>query len=50
MKSFGGSLALAVVNYRKDDEPWLEVACSQNNIDAATGKLYDMPIAARLDF
>ena len=40
----------ALVNYRKDDEPWLEVACSENNIDAATGKLYDMPIAAKADF
>ena len=40
----------ALVNYRKDDEPWLEVACSENNIDAATGRLYDMPLAAKADF
>lgn len=40
----------ALVNYRMDDEPWLEVACSENNIDAATGKLYDMPIANKSDF
>jgi hypothetical protein len=40
----------ALVNYHKDDEPWLEVACSENNIDAATGKLYAMPIAAKADF
>jgi len=40
----------AVVTYEKDDEPWLEIACSENNIDAATGKLYDMPIASKPDF
>ena len=40
----------ALVTYRKDDEPWLEVACSENNIDAATGQLYAMPIAAKADF
>lgn len=40
----------AVVTYRKDDDPWLEVACSENNVDAATGKLYDMPLAAKPDF
>jgi len=40
----------ALVSYQKDDEPWLEVACSENNIDAATGKLYDMPIASKPDF
>ena len=40
----------ALVNYRTDDEPWLEVACSENNIDAATGKLYDMPLATKSDF
>jgi len=39
-----------VVSYEKDDEPWLEVACSENNIDAATGKLYDQPMAAKPDF
>jgi hypothetical protein len=40
----------AVVSYHKDDQPWLEVACSENNIDAATGELYDMPLATRPDF
>ena len=40
----------ALANYHKDDEPWLEVACSENNIDAATGKLYAMPLAAKADF
>jgi len=40
----------ALVRYYKDDEPWLEVSCAENNIDAATGKLYDMPIAAKADF
>jgi hypothetical protein len=40
----------ALVTYHKDDEPWLEVACSENNIDAATGKLYAMPLAAKADF
>jgi hypothetical protein len=40
----------ALVSYQKDDEPWLEVACSENNIDAATGKLYDMPLATKPDF
>jgi hypothetical protein len=40
----------AQANYHKDDEPWLEVACSENNIDAATGKLYAMPMANRSDF
>jgi hypothetical protein len=40
----------ALVSYRKDGEPWLEVACSENNVDAATGKLYDMPLAAKADY
>jgi len=40
----------AVVSYQKDNEPWLETICSENNIDAATGKLYDMPLAAKPDF
>jgi len=40
----------ALVNYHKDDEPWLEVACTENNIDAATGQLYAIPIAAKPDF
>ena len=40
----------AMVTYEKDDEPWLETICSENNIDAATGKLYDQPMAARPDF
>jgi hypothetical protein len=40
----------ALASYYKDDEPWLEVACSENNIDVATGKLYDMPMAAKPDF
>jgi len=40
----------AQVRYSKDDEPWLEVACAENNVDAGTGKLYAMPIAARADF
>jgi hypothetical protein len=40
----------ALTNYSKDDEPWLEVACAENNIDAATGRLYDMPLAAKADF
>jgi hypothetical protein len=40
----------ALVSYHKDDEPWLEVACSENNIDAATGKLYAMPLATKADF
>ena len=40
----------AVVSYQKDDEPWLETICSENNIDAATGKLYDQPMAAKPDF
>jgi hypothetical protein len=26
------------------------VACSENNIDAATGKLYAIPLAAKADF
>ena len=40
----------ALVTYQKDDEPWLETICSENNIDAATGKLYDMPLASKPDF
>jgi hypothetical protein len=40
----------AVVAYSKDDEPWLEVACAENNIDAATGELYGMPVALKPDF
>jgi hypothetical protein len=40
----------AQVSYQKDDEPWLETICSENNIDAATGKLYDQPTAAKPDF
>src|SRR6516225_2065273 len=28
----------ALVTYSKDDEPWLEVVCAENNIDAATGE------------
>jgi hypothetical protein len=40
----------AQVGYHKDDDPWLEVACAENNVDAATGKLYAMPTAARSDF
>ena len=40
----------AMVTYEKDGEPWLETICSENNIDAATGKLYDMPIASKPDF
>jgi len=40
----------ALVNYRKDDEPWLEVICSENNIDASTGKPYAMPMAVKADF
>src|SRR6185437_1435520 len=34
----------AQVRYSKDDEPWLEVICSENNIDASTGKPYAMPM------
>jgi hypothetical protein len=40
----------AQVGYHKDDDPWLEVACAENNIDVATGKLYAMPMAAGPDF
>jgi hypothetical protein len=40
----------ALVNYRKDDEPWLEVICSENNIDASTGRPYAMPMAVKADF
>jgi hypothetical protein len=40
----------ALVGYRKDDDPWLEVACAENNVDAATGKLYPMPMATKPDF
>ena len=40
----------AMVTYQKDDEPWLETICSENNIDAATGKLYDQPMASKADF
>ena len=40
----------AQVRYYKDDEPWLEVSCAENNIDAATGKLYAEPTATKADF
>ncbi len=40
----------AQVSYQKDDEPWLETICAENNIDAATGELYDQPMAAKPDF
>lgn len=40
----------AQVRYYKDDEPWLEVSCAENNIDAATGKLYAEPMATKADF
>jgi hypothetical protein len=40
----------ALVSYQKDDDPWLEVICAENNVDAATGELYDMPIATKADF
>lgn len=40
----------AVITYRKDRDPYLEVICQENNIDAATGKTYPMPVAARADF
>lgn len=40
----------AQVRYYKDNDPWLEVACAENNIDAATGKLYAMPMASKSDF
>jgi hypothetical protein len=40
----------AQVRYYNDDEPWLEVSCAENNIDAVTGKLYAEPTATRADF
>jgi hypothetical protein len=40
----------ALVTYSKDDDPWLEVVCSENNIDAASGEIYAMPIAVKPDF
>jgi len=39
-----------VIAYSLNNEPWLEVACAENNIDAATGELYGMPVALKPDF
>jgi hypothetical protein len=40
-----------VVTYKRDTEPYLEVACMENNVDPVTRQLYDgLPIAQRPDF
>jgi hypothetical protein len=43
----------AIASYRKDrstSEPYIEVACAENNRDEATGGLYPMPVAKTPDF
>jgi hypothetical protein len=41
----------ATQQYRRSDEPWEEVACSENNRDAQTGLEYeDMPVDHTPDF
>ena len=39
-----------IVTYRRDREPYLEVACSENNINAVTHELLAIPIAQKPDF
>ena len=40
-----------VVTYKRDTEPYLEVACMENNVDPVTRQLYEaLPIAQRPDF
>lgn len=40
----------AVLAYRKDANPYLEVVCAENNRDAETGGTYPIPVAAKPDF
>jgi hypothetical protein len=40
----------ASVTYRREKEPFLEIVCSENNINPVTGKLYPIPIADKPDF
>jgi hypothetical protein len=39
-----------IVNYRRDREPYLEVACSENNVNPVNGELFGIPVAERPDF
>ncbi len=39
-----------IVNYRRDREPYLEVACSENNINPVTHESMGTPIAQKPDF
>jgi hypothetical protein len=39
-----------VITYRRDSDPWEEVACSENNIDPNTHELWPIPRAIRADF
>jgi len=39
-----------VVTYRRDQEPYLEVVCAENNINPVTRELYPIPMAAKPDF
>jgi hypothetical protein len=39
-----------IVTYRRDREPYLEVSCSENNINAVTHELLGIPVAQTPDF
>ena len=39
-----------IVNYRRDREPYLEVACSENNVNPVTHESMGTPIAQKPDF
>jgi hypothetical protein len=39
-----------IITYRRDSDPWDEVACSENNIDPNTHELWPIPRATHADF
>jgi len=40
----------AVITYRKDANPYLEIVCAENNVNSGTGKLFPIPMAETPDF